>query len=57
MLNYKFVPSHQYIIFFPVFVVLKKEMVYAKIDALSEEDLESSLLPFMMVAAGCDVDD
>ena len=29
-------------------------MVYAKIDALSMEDVESGLLPFMMVAEGCD---
>ena len=31
-----------------------RDMVYAKMDALSVEDVESGLLPFMMVAEGCD---
>ena len=29
-------------------------MVYTKMDTLSVEDVESGLLPFMMVAEGCD---
>ena len=31
-----------------------RDMVYAKMDALSVEDVESGFLPFMMVAEGCD---